>query len=73
MKGSCPVDSSTAAPPPAGSPGPRRPGTESVLTLAGGVLAGVGGVFAGTHSVVVTVIATVAAIVLTVMVLALSR
>ncbi len=73
MKGSCPVDSSTAPPSPAGSPAPRRPGTESVLTLAGGVLAGVGGVFAGTHSVLVTIIATVAAIVLTAMVLTIWR
>jgi hypothetical protein len=68
-----PVDSNSMAPSPAGSPAPQRPGTESVLTLAGGVLAGVGGVFVGTHSILVTVVAAVAAIVLTAMVLTVWR
>jgi len=47
---SLPVDSSTAASPPVGSPEPRRPGSRAVLTLVNGVLAGVGGVFVATHA-----------------------
>ena len=75
MKGYPPVNSTstTAAPPPAGPPAPRRPGTESVLTLVGGVLAGVGSVYAATRSVAVTVIAVIAAVVLAAMVLAIRR
>lgn len=68
------MDSSiTPVPPPAGSPAPRRPGTESVLTLVGGVLAGVGSVFIATHSIPVTLIAVIAAVVLTAMLLAIRR
>ena len=51
MKGfHSPMESSTAASPPVGSPEPRRPGSRAVLTLVNGVLAGVGGVFVATHA-----------------------
>lgn len=58
---------------PSGSPSPRDPGTESILTLATGVLAGVGSVFVGTHSVLITLIAAVTAITLTIIVIASRR
>jgi phage shock protein PspC (stress-responsive transcriptional regulator) len=67
------VESSTAVSSRAGSPAPRRPGDESVLTLVGGVLAGVGSVFAGTHSILVTLIAVIAATVLAAMTLIIGR
>lgn len=67
------MDSNTPNPPSSGSPAPRRPGTESVLTLVGGVLAGVGSVFGATHSIVVTLIAVITAVVLTAMLLAIRR
>ncbi len=67
------MNSNTTAAPPAGPPAPRRPGTESVLTLVGGVLAGVGSVFVATHWIAVTLIAVITAAVLTAMVLAIRR
>jgi hypothetical protein len=67
------ADTGAVTPPPADPPEPRRPGTESVLTLAGGVLAGVGSVFSGTHSILATLIAVTAAVVLTAMVLTARR
>ena len=74
MEGLCPVDrSTTPVPPPARSPAPRRPGTESVLTLVGGVLAGVGSVFVTTHSILITLIAAITAVVLTAILLAVRR
>lgn len=67
------MDSSTTpVPPPTGS-APRRPGTESVLTLVGGVLAGIGSVFIATHSIPVTLIAVIMAVVLTAMLLVIRR
>jgi hypothetical protein len=65
----------TAAVPPAGapSPPPRRPGTETVLTLVNGVLAGVASVYIGTRSLTITILAVAMAIILAVLVLILRR
>jgi hypothetical protein len=67
------VNSKTAAQPPALPPTLATPGTEAILTLVGGVLAGVASVFVGTSSVIVTLIATIAAVLLAAMVLAPRR
>jgi hypothetical protein len=50
-------------------PPPRRPGTETTLTLVSGVLAGVCSVYVATPSTLVTNIATIAAITLAAIVL----
>lgn len=59
--------------PPVSPPPSQRPGTETILTLVNGVLAGVASVFVGTHSVMITVIAAAVAVALAAMVLILHR
>lgn len=53
-------------------PSPRH-GSEGVLALVNGVLAGVGGLYISTRSALITVVAALAAIVLTAIVLLLRR
>lgn len=70
---SLPSNATAIPEPPASPQPPRRSGSETILTLVSGVLAGVGGVFAGTHSVLITIIAAVAAVALAAMVLHTQR
>jgi hypothetical protein len=66
-------DTVAATDSPVTPPPPPPPGTEAILTLVTGVLAGVGGVYVGTRSIVITVIAAAAAVTLTAMVLVLPQ